>query len=327
MLFSKKCLKYWQIICITTLLFNCSVYSLANDVAIKKEQAPGYYRMQLGEYTVTALYDGYTRIDNKLLKGITTQQAKKRFTNQFIDSAEGVRTSINSFLVQMPNNLILFDAGAQDCLGDSAGKLLDNLKLAGYEPEQVNTVFLTHLHPDHVCGVSHDGKRIFPNATLYINQAEAGYWLNHATEKAQPESQKAMFTSIREAIAPYQASSKFKTFTDISPVKEVKLMLSYGHTPGHMSYMISSKNESLLIWGDIIHSHAIQFKQPEVAFDFDSDIKKAIITRKNILAYAARHKMWVAGAHLPFPGIGHVVKESVGYEWIPIEYMPIEVKK
>lgn len=327
MLFSKKYLKVLQRSCISILLFSYSFYSMADESTIKQGQVPGYYRMQLGDYVITALYDGYTRIDNKLLKGITAQQAKKQLTRHFIDNVKGVQTSINGFLVQMPNHLILFDAGAQDCLGESAGKLVDNLKLAGYQPEQVNTIFLTHLHPDHVCGISNKGKRVFRNATLYVNQAEAGYWLSKATEQSQPASRKAIFSSIREAIAPYQASNKFKTFTDLSPIKGVRLISSHGHTPGHVSYLISSKGKSLLIWGDIIHSHSIQFKQPEIAIDFDSDAKKAISSRKKILAYAVLNKLWVAGAHLPFPGIGHIIKENNSYEWLPIEYAPMEESK
>lgn len=318
-------LKPIDIVCIGFILLINSFTVMADE--LKKAQVPGYYRMLLGDYMVTALYDGYTRIDNKLLKGMSVEQARRQLSHRFIDSAQGVRTSINGFLVETPNHLILFDAGAQSCFGSTSGKLLNNIKLAGYEPEQIDVIFLTHLHPDHACGITHNGKRVFPNATLYVNQAEAGYWLSLATEKAQPESKKATFASIRDAIAPYQASDKFKTFAGISPLNEVKLVPSYGHTPGHMSYLLSSQGEALLIWGDIVHSYAIQFKQPEIAMDFDTDTKKAIAIRKKILAEASRNKLWVAGAHLPFPGIGHIVKEGNGYEWLPIEYAPIDFEK
>lgn len=289
-------------------------------------QVAGFYRMMLGDYEVTALYDGFTRIDNKLLKGISAQDINKLLQAMFIDSSNGVQTAVNGFLINTNKRLILIDAGAANCFGDNLGQITDNLTAAGYTPEQVDTVLLTHLHPDHACGITKQGKRVFPNATLYVAQAEAGYWLSNKTEQQAPQDKQGMFKLARDTVAPYQAANKFKTFTDRLPINEVQLMASPGHTPGHMSFLVNSKGNSLLIWGDIIHSHAIQFAQPEVAIEYDSDSEQAIASRKKILAYATKNKLWVAGAHLPFPGLGHVRAEDKGYRWVPIEFSPI-VKK
>src|SRR5690606_16767643 len=103
----------------------------------------------------------------------------------------------------------------------------------------------------------------------------------------------------------------------------VQAVSTPGHTPGHTSYLFTSGRQALLVWGDIVHSHAVQFARPEVAIEFDVDTAQAIATRKRIFADAARDKLWVAGAHMPFPGLGHVRTDGHGYAWVPAEYAPL----
>jgi glyoxylase-like metal-dependent hydrolase (beta-lactamase superfamily II) len=119
-------------------------------------------------------------------------------------------------------------------------------------------------------------------------------------------------------------AGRFKPFgPDEAPLPGVSAVPSRRHTPGHTGYLFSSKNQSLLVWGDIIHSHASQFARPEIAIGFDIDKKQAVVSRRTMFADAATDKLWVAGAHLPFPGIGHVRAEPPAFAWVPIEYGPI----
>jgi len=96
-----------------------------------------------------------------------------------------------------------------------------------------------------------------------------------------------------------------------------------GHTPGHTSYLFESSGQSLLVWGDIVHSHATQFARPDIAIEFDVNRKQAVASRKKLFKDAAANKLWVAGAHMPFPGLGHVRKLGDGYSWVPAEYSPL----
>ena len=138
------------------------------------------------------------------------------------------------------------------------------------------------------------------------------------------ESSQGMFKMARAAVAPYVASERLKRYAEGSPlVPGIASVALHGHTPGHSGYLLSSAGQSLLVWGDIVHSHAVQFARPEVAIEFDVDSAQAIATRKKVFADAARDKLWVAGAHLPFPGIGHVRAEGAGYAWVPVEYGPL----
>ena len=103
----------------------------------------------------------------------------------------------------------------------------------------------------------------------------------------------------------------------------MRALPTHGHTPGHTAYLFASKSKRLLIWGDILHSHSIQFQHPEVSIEFDTDQKQAIATREALFAQASKEAWMIAGAHLPFPGLGHIRREDSGYAWIPVEFSPI----
>lgn len=308
-------------------LMTASAY--AEPVAKQNNQVPGYYRMALGDFEVTALYDGYIDIDTKLLKGASADTIQNLLAKMFLDSDNGVQTAVNGFLINTGKNLMLVDTGAAKCFGPTLGNIQDNLKAAGYTPEQVDSVLLTHLHPDHACGLlTADGKAAYPNATLFVPKGDADYWLSSAEQAKAPEAKRGMFSMSQKAVAPYTAAQHVQYFSPDSKLPEgIVVVPSNGHTPGHTSYMLSSKGQNLLVWGDIVHSHSVQFSQPEVAIEFDSDSAKAIETRKKLFAEAAKDKLWVAGAHLPFPGIGHVRSEGQGYVWVPTEFGPIRTDR
>lgn len=302
-----------------------SALALAEPPAQKMTQIPGVFRMALGSFEVTAVYDGFALIKPSLLKGVKEKDVAKLLDRAFIDPATGMPTSVNAFLVNTGTNLVLVDTGAGAFFGSKAGFLPDNICAAGYDPAQVDTVLLTHLHSDHVLGlVDKEGRMVFPNAVVRVAQADADYWLGEEVAAKAPDERKPFFKALGQAVAPYAAAGKLKTFapgdTLLPGVDAVPLT---GHTPGHFGFLFSSGGQSLLAWGDIIHSHAVQFSRPEVSIDFDTDQKQAVATRKKALAEAAKGKYYVAGAHIPFPGIGHVRAEKRGYAWVPVEFGPV----
>ncbi|HXE94933.1 MAG TPA: MBL fold metallo-hydrolase, partial [Dongiaceae bacterium] len=187
-------------------------------------------------------------------------------------------------------------------------------------------VVITHLHPDHVGGVADaDGKQVFPKARIMVAKEDSDFWLSQKVADASPESMQPFFKMARDSAAPYQKSGQLQTFTEGSVlVPGIKAVKANGHTPGHTAFAVESEGQKLLIWGDLVHAHAVQFANPGVSIEFDIDQKQAIATRKNIFKTMAISKSLVAGMHLPFPGIGHVRwdgKES--YSWVPIEFAPL----
>lgn len=297
----------------------------AAPVARQQTQVPGFYRMALGDLEVTALYDGYVDLAPQLLKGASAEDIQSLLARMFVESSQGVQTAVNAYLINTGSQLVLVDTGAAQCFGPTLGVIQANLQAAGYQAAQVDSVLLTHLHPDHACGLLNgSGQAAFPNATVYVPQGEADHWLNPELAAQAPEAARGFFKMAQDAVAPYLAAGRLKVYGEDGPgIAGVSSVASPGHTPGHSGYLFSSGSSRLLVWGDIVHSHAVQFARPEVSIEFDVDSARAIASRQKLLAETARERLWVAGAHLPFPGIGHVRAEGQGYAWVPVEYGPL----
>lgn len=289
----------------------------------QKTQVPGYYRMALGEFEVTALYDGQIKLDTKILRNATPQEMQQLLARMFRENPTA--TAVNAFLVNTGSRLVLVDTGAAQLFGPTVGQVLNNLKAAGYDPAQVDTVLLTHLHADHAGGLlGPDGQPAFPKATVYAAKAEADHWLSPEVTAKAPEAMKGFFKMSQDATAPYVKAGTFKTFEGTGELLPgIKPVPATGHTPGHTGYLVESKGQKLLIWGDIVHNAAVQFAKPQVTIEFDNDARQALKTRKALFQWTAKDALQVAGAHLPFPGLGHVRAELRGhYTWVPLDFAP-----
>lgn len=307
--------------------FSPAIGTAHAEAAPQHSQVPGYYRMALGELEVTALYDGYVDLDAKLLLGASKAEVQRLLASKFL-AGEKVQTAVNAYLINAGGKLILVDAGAAKAFGPTLGFIGEQIRAAGYSPDKVDVVLLTHLHADHVAGLlDAAGQPLFPNAEIRVAQTEADFWLSEANAAKAPEGFKPFFEIARKSVAPYQAAGRFKPFSGEVDLGGVKAVASNGHTPGHTSYLVESAGQRLLILGDAVHSHAVQFARPEVAIEFDSDKKAAVAARKKLFAWAAKDKLLVSGMHLPFPGIGHVRTDGKGYAWVPVEYSPIRTDK
>lgn len=290
-----------------------------------QKQVAGFYQHQLGNVQITALLDGTNYLSPALFKGIPAAEVTQILKKYYADQAKGVQTSVNAFLVNTGSSLVLVDSGSSSCNGPNFGSVVKNLNAAGYKPEQVDTILLTHLHPDHVCGISDKGVASFPNATVYVADTEANYWLNPKQAEKLPQDKQARFKQtvekIQQAVYPYQTKKSFKTFKLGDKVKGFDVISSAGHTPGHFSFALKSGNEEMVFIGDIVHSHSIQFDRPETAIEFDVDPKAAVQTRLKHFAEYAKEGQLIAAPHLPFPGLGHIYsKDGKSYQWIPVHF-------
>jgi len=285
-------------------------------------QVPGYYRLQLGQFEITALYDGAIELDTKLLRNTTSADLNRLLSRMFVGNPK-MQTAVNSYLINTGDHLVLVDTGAGKLFGPSLGYLRQNMKAAGYEPNQVDMVIITHLHPDHMGGLNGTGGQpLFPKAKVFVSQAESDFWLSQKIAAGAPTKNQQYFKIARDIAAPYLASGQWKTFSEGSVlVPGIQAVKANGHTPGHTAYAVESEGKKLLIWGDLVHAHAVQFARPGVSIEFDTDQKQAIATRRSIMKAMAASKSLVAGMHLPFPGIGHVRADGKGrYSWVPIEF-------
>jgi len=292
-------------------------------------QVPGVYRQQLGELRITALFDGTVALSRKELVGIDPARVTRLLDHRYVpEDAKGLQTAVNAYLVQHGRHLTLVDTGTAQCFGPGLGQVLANLRAAGYAPEQVDDVLLTHAHPDHLCGLlDAQGKPAYPNATVWLSRADADYWLDPASAAGAPEFLRFAFPLARQAVAPY--TQRLRRFAPGDALPDgVTALDSHGHTPGHVSYLFDAGAAGkLLVWGDVVHYHAVQFAQPDASYEADSDRAAAITARRRLLADAAAGGWWVAGAHLPFPGLGHVRTEGQAYAWVPGEFSPLAAGK
>lgn len=290
---------------------------------LAKTQAPGYYRMMLGQFEVTALYDGSIDLDAKLLHGAPADTIQNLLARMFIIGPK-LPTSVNAYLINTGTHLVLVDVGAAKLFGPTLGHVLSNLKAAGYDPAQIDAVLITHLHGDHMGGLlDASGKPAFAKATVYVSQTESDFYLSPQRADKMPADLKPYFKMARDIAAPYIAVGRWKTFTggDLT-IPGIKALAIPGHTPGHTAYEVRSGNQTLLIWGDLVHCLAVQMAKPNVSIDFDTDQAQAVATRQALFKRIAAEKFLTAGMHMPFPGLGrvHLDGDNV-YSWVPIEYM------
>lgn len=286
----------------------------------QKSQAPGFYRLALGEFEITALNDGTVELPvDKLLTGAKPGQVEKALGRAYLKAP--VETSVNAFLVNTGSKLVLIDTGAAGLFGPTLGRLLANLKAAGYQPEQVDEIYITHFHGDHVGGLAAEGKAAFPNAVVRADQHESDYWLSQEQMDKAPAAAKGGFQGAQASLKPYVDAGRFKPFSGATELLPgIRAVPTPGHTPGHSIYVVESQGQQMAFWGDLMHVAAVQFPDPSVTIQFDSDSKAAAPQRKKAYAEAAAKGYYVAVAHISFPGIGKLRADGKGYTWLPANY-------
>ncbi len=267
-----------------------------------KTQAPGYYRMMLGSFEITALNDGFFDLPvDKLLKQPPekTEAALAKYFQKV-----PVETSVNAFLINTGSKLVLIDTGTGGKAAASAGVLLANLAAAGYKPEQIDEIFITHNHGDHLGGLTtKEGAVVFPNATVHLGKADADA------------------DSAKSTLAPYAAAKKLATIeADGEIVPGVRAWATPGHTPGHTSYVVESQGQKLIVTGDLIHVAAVQFDDPSVTINFDSDSASAAVQRQKVFSAAAADGTIIAATHLQFPGMGRLKANGTSWQYVPVNY-------
>ena len=284
-----------------------------------RTQAPGFHRAMLGDFEITALSDGTVDLDMPKLLHEPAAKTNAALARDFVKAP--LETSVNAFLVNTGTKLVLIDAGSGTLFGPTLGKLIDSIQAAGYKPEQVDDIFITHFHPDHVGGLSANGQRVFANATLHADKAESDFWLSQANLDKAPEGMKGFFQGAMASVNPYVAAGKYQPFeADGEPVPGIRTLASAGHTAGHASYLVESKGQQLLVIGDLIHVAAVQFAEPGVTISFDSDARAAALSRDKVFKLAAGDGALVAAAHLQFPGLGHLRAAGKSWQWVPSNY-------
>lgn len=272
----------------------------------QEEESPSMY--EVGSFSITVLPEMQQKGKKDILIGATDDMLK-----QYVPDGT-YPTAINTFMIETPDKTILIDAG----LGL---KLFSHLERCKKKKEDIDIILLTHLHGDHIGGLLKDGKKNFPEATIYVSQPEYDYWMNDKIMSAFPESRQKAFANAREVLNTYKDKLHLFAPTETGDTGEelipgIKGIATYGHTPGHTAYLLHSDGEQLLVWGDLTHAMDIQIPRPEVAVTYDTDPVQAVDSRRKILKYVSENKIRIAGMHIGYPGIGNIRgNSSKGYDF------------
>lgn len=283
-------------------------------------QAPAINRKKIGDMVVTMLSDGYLDVSFEILSGITGSRAEALLQRRGVSVLP--RININVYVVQTGTHTILIDSGAGGIKG-WGGRLPVALAAAGIDPLQIDTVLVTHAHPDHIGGLSGPlSTPLFRNVQqLFVHEKELAFWTDKTIAASAPDGFKPYFELVQNVFNAYDG--KLVPFHAEAILPGIQAVDMFGHTPGHTGYLLGNEKESLLIWGDLVHFPHIQVAHPDVTIAFDRDAAIAAQVRENVLDRAVSERISVSGMHFNLPTTGTVVRDGRGYAlnydlWSPV---------
>lgn len=294
--------------------------------AMQGERQPTDYRFRLGAFEVTTI------LDSKVVReGLSPSYGGEALAGEVQALARANRIdptryehSFIPLLVNTGRELVLFDTGNGALQREHEqfrgrlpdGQLVARMRLAGYEPDDVDVVVITHGHPDHIGGLMEAGQPVFPKARYVFSAAEFDFWKRGDNVREARKFNRKLF--VRLAV-PFADRASFVAPGD-EVVPGIRAIDAAGHSPGMMAYLIESDGRQLLNWADTCSHYVVAIQRPDIPLDMDDDKDMAAATRKRLLDMAASDGLFVTGYHMPFPGIGLVERVQGGYRWVPHGY-------
>lgn len=289
---------------------------------------PQIYRFRLGAFEITNILDSTIVRDGMHPRFGADQPAEAARDLSLANRIDPVRFEhpFAPTLVDTGRELILFDTGNGGLargvgVGNFKGHLPDGdlrdlLPAAGYRPEDVDIVVITHGHPDHIGGLVADGAPAFPNARYVFGAAEFDFWKRGENIREARKVNRELFMKIA---VPFADKATF-----LNPGGEVvagiRAIEAAGHSPGLLAYHLESEGQRLLIWADVVIHYVMSLARPDWQVDVDDIKDKAVTTRRRILDMVATDRLWAIGYHMPFPSVGFVERGAGGYRWVPASY-------
>jgi glyoxylase-like metal-dependent hydrolase (beta-lactamase superfamily II) len=284
-------------------------------------QAPGFFRFNVGDFEVTALHDGTvpSKIDDKRIPNAPLAEVLALMESQYMPTDPAIN-SFNTLVVNTGSKLVLIDSGFNNNGAPTTGRMAANMAAAGIEAKAIDTVLISHFHPDHINGLRNkEGELVYPNAEIVVPGTDYAHYMDEAKMNAVPEAGRGAFKTAMRVFGPNAKDIKQAEWG-----KEwqsgITAIQSDGHTPGHTSFVVSSGAKTLLVIGDASNDPRIFARKPDWHLGFDLDKPRAVESRKKLLDMASADKMQVSFYHAAFPATGHVAKNGAGYDWYPISY-------
>ena len=282
--------------------------------------SPGFRRMKLGEMEVISLIDGIARrpLGEEFVKNAPLAEVRALLASQNLPT-EYIDIPFTPFLVVAGNRRILMDTGLGEFGGPTTGKLLENMRAAGFSPADIDTILITHYHGDHINGLrNRAGEFVFPKAKVWVPEPEHAFWMDDARLAAAPEAQRGGFNNARRTFASMPADMlvKFAPGAEVAP--GVRSVAAFGHTPGHTLFEVRSGTQTFVYIGDVTNVPALFARNPDWAVAFDMDAEAARKTRREVFQRIVSSNAMIGGFHFPFPAFGRAVASGNGYAFQPV---------
>jgi glyoxylase-like metal-dependent hydrolase (beta-lactamase superfamily II) len=282
---------------------------------MQSTQAPAFYRFRVGSIEATVISDGPMAIGApaKTFIGPTSQELGQMMTDLFLPT-DNVVLDQNALVINTGDKLALFETGMSSVKrSKDMGRLTQNLKAAGIDPKDIDFVIPTHTHIDHIGGIlAEDGSQNFPNAQIFVSQADLEYWTDDARMGTPGEGSSL---AAKKNLLPHRDRISFyRDGKEVIP--GVQAMHTPGHTVGHTCFFVNSGGKTLYVAGDLVH-HQIIVEKPRMEDFFDTDRKLGIETRLKTMDMLAGQRMLSIVYHLPWPGLGHFSKRGDGFHFEP----------
>jgi glyoxylase-like metal-dependent hydrolase (beta-lactamase superfamily II) len=284
----------------------------------KGTQAPGFYRFKLGTYEITAITDGHNSfpLPDKFVVNKQKDEVNAALQAAFLPK-DRMTIPYTAVIVNTGSKLIAIDTanGIKEPKATN-GKYIANMAAAGIDPKAIDTVIISHYHGDHINGLIGAGNSAaFPNAEVLVGAAEHKYFMDEGEmSRAKGPRMPGVFKNAHRVFKNAEVAKRVKTY---DPGKEIApgitSVATYGHTPGHMSFIVASGNGKLFVQSDVTNHPALFVRNPGWHAFFDQDPKMAETTRRKIYDMLAAERMLMAGYHYPFPAVAHVEKSGDGY--------------
>jgi glyoxylase-like metal-dependent hydrolase (beta-lactamase superfamily II) len=297
--------------------------AIAAPTRVRQTRDPtqGFFRYRIGDAECTALYDGTWEKahDPAYFSNATVAETKEAlaaagFTPAFIT------IPITVFIVKLNDKLVMCDAGGGDQVQAYnpqsifvSGRLMANMKAAGIDPRRIETILVSHFHPDHIFGLleKETNAPVFPNAEIIVPAAEYKFWTDPSTIARLPPGRRPLARRIQTVIPKWKNVLPVEGEDEVVP--GIRFVSAPGHTPGHTAFHVSSGNEQLMISNDTAYVPALCASHPGWHGAFDQDAAMAETSRRKLLDRVIADKMMICGSHFPWPGLGKIAKDGAGY--------------
>ena len=283
------------------------------------ESGKGFHRYRVGEATVTALYDGTWRKphDPAFIKNASVEETKAALAKAG-QTTDHVPIPLTVIVIEIAGRLVMVDSGSG--VGQWQPNAVDlpaNMKAAGIDPARIDTILISHFHPDHIFGLMErvTNKAIYPNAELVVSGSEYRWWTEPGRVASLPEARKGLGLRIQQAFPTWTNVRQVEGEREVAP--GIRIVQAPGHTPGHSAFLLASGSQQLMISNDTAYVPALLAPHPDWQGAYDQDGPLAVETRHRLLDRVIADRMMICGAHFPFPGLGTFTKDGQGYAFVP----------